>query len=270
MLGKQDAYQQFIEKRLRLINKEGRDVPFLLNAIQKRYLLEQATGRDVILKARQQGFSSLILALFTVDFLTKPHSESVVVADVSDNAIALLDRVKHYLASYETHYQTKLNLKYNSKSELVNGNNGAKYKIGTAEHTEFGRSRTITNLHLSEFAFYAQPRRMLASALQAVVPTGYAVIETTANGFNEFKEFWDESKRGETNFAPLFYKASDFYDQVFLGNKKKELQALFKQEYPETDLEAFISSGEMFFNPDALREHLARAQKPVTEGVVYG
>jgi hypothetical protein len=51
------------------------------------------SGFDVILKARQQGFSSVILAMFTADFLLKENSRSVIVADIDDNATELLDTV---------------------------------------------------------------------------------------------------------------------------------------------------------------------------------
>lgn len=256
-------YQKFVENRLRIINKEGVETDFILNDIQRRFV-EQATGRDIILKARQQGFSSEILAFFTADFLLKENSNSVVVADKADNAMALLDRVKFYIKKYEEHKGVKTPLKYNSKYQLVNAANNATYTIGTAQEQDFGRSRTITNLHLSEAAFYPNLPSLLAGAAQAVVPSGKLVIETTANGFNEFKTLWDESTLGNTAYQPLFFRASDFYSPEFLQQKRKELgERLFRQEYPETPEEAFILSGQPYFDPTAMEWYLKNVREPM-------
>ena len=67
-----EGYKRFIEDNLSIVNKNGQLVRFILNDIQNKYLLK-ATNNDIILKARQQGFSSLILALFTADFMDKDY-----------------------------------------------------------------------------------------------------------------------------------------------------------------------------------------------------
>lgn len=258
-----EPYQRFIEDQLTIINKEGQNVPFKLNAIQAAYV-SKSSNRDIILKARQQGFSSFILAAFTADFLLKENSNSVVVADKSDNAIALLGRVKHYLNSYSEKNQVKIPLKYNSKYQLVNGANNATYTIGTAQEQDFGRSRTITNLHLSEAAFYPNLPNLLAGAAQAVVPNGKLIIETTANGFNPFKSLWDDSVLGNTAYQPLFFKASDFYSPETLEQKRKELgERLFNQEYPSTPEEAFITSGDTYFDQEAMKRYLSMTKEPL-------
>jgi hypothetical protein len=260
------GYRKFIEDKFTIVNKEGHRVPFLLNPIQEAYS-EKAGERDIILKARQQGFSSVILARFAVDFLLKENSYSVVIADSTENATALLDRVKQFIEDYceNMGLQSKDFLKYNSRKELVNSTIKSHYIIGTAGRHSFGRSKTITNLHFSEAAFYPDFEKLLAGALQAVVPTGYVVVETTANGFNLFKTLWDQAQTGENNFTPLFFNASHFYDKEFLDKKKKELGRLFEQEYPDTPEVAFITSGDCYFDTEALRKILdyAKLLKPL-------
>lgn len=247
-----EPYKRFIEARLTIINKEGKEVPFILNKAQN-FVVENGTGRDFTLKARQEGISAFELAVFSADFLVKENSTSVVVADNADNAQGLLERVKWYISSYERSTKTKVPFKYNSKYELHNAANNAKYIIGTAQNVEVGRSRTITNAHLSEGLFYPHFRKLLASLLQAVVPGGKVMIESTANGFNEGKEFWDETMLGTTGFNPIFLPASFMYDAEFLGKKRGELgERLFKQEYPETPEEAFITSGATYIDNLAL------------------
>lgn len=260
------GYKKFIEDKFTIVNKEGIRVPFLLNPIQDSYQT-QAGDRDIILKARQQGFSSAILARFAVDFLTKENSYSVVIADSTENAQSLLDRVKQFIEDYcaSEGIDSKDFLKYNSRKELVHSVLKSHYIIGTAGRHSFGRSKTITNLHFSEAAFYPDFEKLLAGALQAVVPTGYVVIETTANGFNQFKGLWDEAQTGENNFHPLFFNAKDFYSQEFLDMKKKELKRLYEQEYPDTPEVAFITSGDCYFDTTALRKILdyAKVIKPL-------
>lgn len=238
----------FIEEQLSIIPKDGKEIPFTLNSMQNKFV-EQSTGRDVILKARQMGFSSFILAAFTKDFLLTENSLSVVLADKTDNAQDLLSRVKHYIQSYERKNKIKVPLKYNSKYELHNALNGARYIIGTAQNEEFGRSKTISNLHLSEAAFYPNFDKILASAGTALAPNGRFVIETTANGYNDFKDFWDKSAIDESGFTPHFFSGTDFYTQEHLDFEKKRLGRLFVQEYPSTPEEAFLTSGDCFFEP---------------------
>ncbi len=261
-MSKYSGPARFIEDNLSIINKDSKDVPFILNPIQQKFV-DDATGRDIILKARQQGFSSFILGAFTKDFILTENSLSVVLADIADNAQDLLARVKHFIKAFEEKNNTKVPLKYNSKYELQNAHNNARYIIGTAENTEFGRSKTITNLHMSEAAFYKHFRKLHASAGTALVPSGRFVIETTANGFNEFKTFYDESELGETGFTPHFYPAQDFYSEEFLSQEEKRLGRLFKQEYPRTALEAFITSGETYFDTEAMQWYLERAKDPM-------
>lgn len=252
----------FIEDELTIIDKNGNEVPFKLNDMQRKFV-DEATGRDIILKGRQMGFSSFILGAFTKDFIFKPNSLSVVIADIADNSQDLLARVKHYIQAFERANKTKVPLKYNSKYELMNAQTNSRYIIGTAENTEFGRSKTITNLHMSEAAFYKHFRKLQASAGTALTPTGRFVIETTANGFNEFKSFWDESELGETDFTPHFYTSHGFYSEEYLEKEKKRLGRLFMQEHPKTSFEAFISSGEIYFNQESLRELLKQTREPV-------
>jgi hypothetical protein len=252
----------FIEDMLTIINKEGIEQPFTLNDMQKKFV-EEATGKDIILKGRQMGFSSFILGAFTGDFIYKENSLSVVIADIADNAQDLLARVKHYIKAWEAKNGAKVPLKYNSKYELQNAANNARYIIGTAENTEFGRSKTITNLHMSEAAFYKHFSKLHAGAGTALVPTGRFVVETTANGFNDFKTFYNDSELGETDFKAHFYSSHDFYDTEYLEREKKRLGRLFDQEHPATPEVAFLTSGELYFDMEALRSLLSGTREPL-------
>jgi len=86
-------YAKFFEARFKIVNKQGEVVPFILNPIQQEWLQEPAL-RKIELKARQEGFSSAILAKKTAKFLLMENRYIISLADIADNAIGLLDRVK--------------------------------------------------------------------------------------------------------------------------------------------------------------------------------
>lgn len=261
-------YKAFIEENFRIINKEAQEVPLRLNPIQAHWIGIEAV-KKIELKARQQGFTTIISAKKAAKFLLKPNRYIITIADNTDNAMGILERVKFMLRSYELINNVKVPLKYNSKYELFNEANNSHWIIGTAENIDVGRSKTVTDLHISEAAFARDIKRLLAGVLQAVVPDGEVDIETTANGFNEFKELWDQAQLGENNLTPLFYKASAFYSAEFLAEKRKELGNFYAQEYPETAEEAFLTSGDLFFDPFALKYYLTTTKEPMKDGLIY-
>jgi hypothetical protein len=83
-------------------------------------------------------------------------------------------------------------------------------------------------------------------------------------GFNSFKTLWDDSVLAATAYQPLFFKASDFYSQTALEQKRKELgDRLYNQEYPDTPETAFITSGDTYFDQDAMQEYLKQVREPI-------
>lgn len=253
-------YPRFFADKYYVVDKNAQRIPFVLNKIQNRYLAERSK-RNLILKARQQGFSTFIVADIITNFLLKSDYFNMIIANDTDNAAGLLSRAKLFLQCYEDATGTKVPLKYNSKYELVNSANNSTVLIGSAENIDVGRSKTINKLHISEAAFCRDLDGLLTGALQAVPEDGEVDLETTANGFNYFKTVWDNSVLGTTTFNPMFFKASDFYSQEFLTEKKKELGRKFSQEYPETPEEAFLTSGETFFDKEAMQYYLAHCQE---------
>ena len=268
MIFNADGYKKAIENEFTIIGKDGREVNFILNNAQADFI-QNITGKDYILKCRQLGFSAEILAIGTAKFIFGDNERCVSISHETSATQRLLDRVKFYIKGFETRNGIQIPLKYNSRSELVYDGKNNSFYIGTAGSHEFGRGDTITFLHLSEFNFYPDPEKMLAGIMQAVVPNGLVFIESTANGFNYGKEFWDRSVLGETGFKPHFYNPNWEYSQEFLDQKKKELGRLYPQEYPETSETAFLTSGEGFFDSEALRLHLRNIKDPIAQDTIY-
>ena len=277
-----------IENHLLIENKQRKIVRFRLNNIQAEYD-DKRTNRDIILKARQEGFSSFILALWLIDCLKTPNTKSVVVSHETESTQRLLARVKMYIERfYDGNDFVKVKLTYNSKSELYFPETNSTFYIGTAGQKSFGRGDVVNNLHVSEIAFFENPELFITSIIPAVPDDGRIVMETTANGFNYFKNYWERSRRNETPFETHFFpwwKHKEYTvegedlgnlsdDEVSLverfnlteaqlrwrRNKISEFPSdqQFRQEYPADEFEAFISSGRPVFNTEILKRYLAK------------
>ena len=74
----------------------------------------------------------------------------------------------------------------------------------TAGSDGAGRGSTLTNVHASEAAFWKNMKETLDGLLSAVPddPQTAVIIESTPNGFNEFKDFWDDAVAGKNGFLP--------------------------------------------------------------------
>jgi len=260
-MSKYHDYIKLIPKYFQIVDKTQQTVDFTLNKTQTDFV-ENMGEKNLILKARQLGFSSVILAILTLRFLFKENQRCVVVAHETGATQKLLDRVKFYIKAMEQKFKIKVPLKYNSRSEMVNEGMNSTFYIGTAGSRSFGRGDTLTALAFSEYAFFVDPEIMLSGVLQALVPGGLLFVESTANGFNFFKTLWDEAE--ERGFKKNFYSSVWGYSKEYLDKKKKELKRLYPQEYPSTALQAFLTSGDPYFDKEALQHYLENVKTPIS------
>lgn len=276
MIFKYDSYKRAIEQEFSIVNKDKEEVPFILNKAQDHFL-QNITERNVILKARKMGFSSVLLAIAAVKFLLGENERCVSMSFDATASGKQLERAKKFIKSFEIRNGVKVETKYNNKKEMVlegiSKRTGLPYtntlRIGTAQSDSFGRGDDITFLHLTEVSLAENLENLLAGVGEAVVNNAIITLETTANGFNPFKSFWDEAVLGERGYKAFFYNPSWEYSKEFLEQKQKELKRMFPQEYPMTPEEAFLNSGERYFNTEALQLYLSRKREPMKEGVIY-
>ncbi|MFA5993352.1 MAG: hypothetical protein WC823_00160 [Parcubacteria group bacterium] len=267
------GYKDAIQKELAIVNKDKVEVPFMLNPAQDHFVGQMETYLlIVILKARKMGFSSVALAIAVLKFIFGENERCVSMSFDADAAGKQLERVKYFLRSFERTNNIKIPLKYNSKKELVyekkdeNGNIVCvnTLRIGTAKSGSFGRGDDITFLHLTEVAFCPSMEDLLSGVGEACVNNAHKIFETTANGYNDFKEFWDRAKLGLNGYKALFYGPHWEYDEIFLAGKLQTLgERLFKQEYPKTEEEAFLTSGACYFDILVISEMLKKAKEPI-------
>lgn len=171
-----------IESMLMIADKDGNDVPFILNPAQAR-LDARLTGRDIVPKARQEGVSSYALARGLVKCLGQRNTRAVVISHETEATQRMLNKV-HYMI--ETMRGPKPIIKNSSKNEITFPKTNSMFYIGTAGAKKFGRGDTITFLHCSEVAFWESPKDLLGGLFQAVPKSGEIMIESTGNGMGNY------------------------------------------------------------------------------------
>lgn len=267
-----NGYEEFMANRFTIIDKKKQEVPFRAQPAQRDFLYHMSRHYQIlILKARKMGFSSTALGVGATKFLTGKNENCVSMSFDADASVKQLARAKHYIKSYERIKGVKIPLKYNRQNAMVyegfDEETGEQWtntlRVGTAKSTSFGRGDDITYLHLTEVSLVDDIEVLLSGVGEALIHGAHSVLETTANGFNSYKDFWDRSMLDKTGFAALFYTPEWEYDQEYLEIRKQRLGRLFPQEYPFTPLDAFLTSGLPFFNTDAVRHFYNTTREPI-------
>ena len=200
---------KYIEAFLVIKTKENKIVPFTLNTAQRRlYELTEklrAEGkpiRIIILKSRQMGFSTLTEALIYYKTATRKNVNSFIITHKDEATSNLFNMSK----LFQEKNPIRPMLKNSNAKELIFENPTrnirekaefpglkSKIKCATAGGKGVGRSDTLTNVHASELAFWpGDIGETYAGLMQAVPNTAESmvIIESTANGFNFFKEMF--------------------------------------------------------------------------------
>lgn len=312
----------YIENCLKIKTKSGTVVPFRLNDAQRKLYAvakrQQDAGKPVrliILKARQLGFSTLTEGLIFHACATRKNVNALIVAHRED-ATANLFRMSKLFYD-ELPAPVKPMLRASNAQELVFENPSklrserearpglrSRIRCATAGGRGIGRSDTLQCVHLSEYAFWPDgadgKASTLAGILQAVpsLPGTMVVIESTANGFEDFKERWDAAVAGENDFEPVFFawfENPDYSMPVVPGTEwtpeERELRDayrltdeqlqwrrwcianncggsldMFRQEYPASPGEAFLHSGTGVFDNEQIVLRLERLPSPAGRG----
>ena len=312
----------YIENCLKIKTKSGTVVPFRLNDAQRKLYAvakrQQDAGKPVrliILKARQLGFSTLTEGLIFHACATRRNVNALIVAHRED-ATANLFRMSKLFYD-ELPAPVKPMLRASNAQELVFENPSklrserearpglrSRIRCATAGGRGIGRSDTLQCVHLSEYAFWPDgadgKASTLAGILQAVpsLPGTMVVIESTANGFEDFKERWDAAVAGENDFEPVFFawfENPDYSMPVVPGTEwtpeERELRDayrltdgqlqwrrwcianncggsldMFRQEYPASPGEAFLHSGTGVFDNEQIVLRLERLPSPAGRG----
>lgn len=175
---------------------EGFVAPFRPNRAQRRFM-QRLWHRNLILKARQLGFTTLIALLWLDHALFNANQRCGMIAQDREAAEAIFrDKVKFAYEHLPTEIRERFPLATDSKTELLFAHNNSSVRVATSM-----RSGTIHRLHISEFgkicAKYPQKAaEVITGSIPAVPLTGILVIESTAEG--KEGEFYELTQRAQT------------------------------------------------------------------------
>jgi len=196
-------------------------IPFVLNPSQvkvfnalKSQHERKRPMRVVVLKARRQGISTFTDSLLAVHAMGRDGTNSMVVTHDYKSSKELF-KVPRTLVTDNLPgakpLKSVLNLPAMTQHKITFPHPGGDsyLTIATAGNLEGGRGVSLTDLHLSEMAFY--PGESTFAALLPTVPHAVDTIivgETTANGRTgigeSFFSFWNSTVRGDTEFIATF------------------------------------------------------------------
>lgn len=300
----------YIEKFIKIVNKDGELVSLRFNYAQnklydviKKQTKENKPVRIIILKARQMGISTCVEAILNTNTMLNFNMKTGIITHQSSATANLFKMSKIMYQSLPNKIKPQV-LKDN-QNELVFNNTdntglNSELKCMTAGSSGVGRSDTYKQLHLSEYAFWPGDKKAtLNGLLQAVpnTPNSIVIIESTANGFEHFKELWDDAVAGNSDFIPVFFpwfKMPEYrmqYDGFSLTEEEEELKRIydldneqlswrrwciknncsndidmFKQEYPSNPEEAFLSTGKCLFNKEQVINRIQKLKAPLKTG----
>lgn len=179
-------------------------IPFRPNRAQRR-LLERLWHRNIILKARQLGFTTLIAILWLDHALFNADQRCAIIAQDKPSAEAIFrDKVKLAYERMPAILRENMPLATDSKSELLFAHNNSSIKVATSV-----RSGTIHRLHVSEFGkigakYPDKATEVVTGSLPAVPLDGIAIIESTAEGQDgEFYKMTQRAMEVAEKGAPL-------------------------------------------------------------------
>jgi len=174
---------------------EGSVVPFRPNRAQRR-LISKLWHRNLILKARQLGFTTLIAIMWLDHALFNADQRCGIIAQDREAAeVIFRDKVRLAYNNLPDLLRSSFPLARDSATELLFAHNNSSVRVATSM-----RSGTIHRLHVSEFGkicakFPEKANEVVTGSLPAVPIDGIAVIESTAEG--QEGEFYEMSQRAE-------------------------------------------------------------------------
>lgn len=158
-------------------------IQFRMNRAQLRFL-SRMWHRNIILKARQLGFTTLIAILWldTALFSKSPIRCGMIAQDKEAAEVIFRDKVKFAYESLPPELRVRMPLAKDSASELLFAHNGSSFRVATSM-----RSGTIHRLHISEFGkicaqYPDKAKEVVTGSIPAVPTSGILIIESTAEG----------------------------------------------------------------------------------------
>jgi hypothetical protein len=296
----------FMENLLYIVDKKNNLVKFKLNEEQSKMLehIEFCLENDlpirmIVLKARQIGATTFFSALGFWFTAMNRNITYGIVAHLLKSAESIFQKCKVYYNNIPKELQPATT-QMSSEGITFDRKNGmginSKIQFATVSEGVF-RGQTLSFLHLTECAFWEGNVQAIENSLAPTVsinPRTIIVRESTANGYNFFKDDWDRAVNGKSEYTPFFFGWQDHKEYALpvpkgfeLTDKEKALKKKFKvseeqmawrryqidnnyggnetwfaQENPMTPEEAFVAAGGGVFDSETIVEGYNSVKKP--------
>ena len=204
------AYAQLSDPLWRLSNlywitdKNGNRVKFSPNIAQAQYI-QNCTHNDLILKARQLGFTTLMCLIGLDEAIwLNDHRVAIIAHNLNDANEIFDSKVKYPYDNLPDEIKERKPAR-NDRSGLLRFDNGSSIRVATS-----ARSGTLQRLHVSEFgkicAMYPKKAREIVTGAFPAVGKNHKTIESTAEGQEGyFYQFAEEAMRNEGQFKFHFF-----------------------------------------------------------------
>ena len=215
----------------------------------------ESHDRVIILKARQIGFSTLCAGYVAWLCLFHPDQAIIMLSRTEREAIDLLSKVKYGLRYLPDWLKKRCPQEVDNTLTKLAWDNESMIE-SLPSQSDPARGHTVTLVIVDEWAFLKNPEEAWAS-IEPVADIGGRVIGlSTANGVgNFFHTLWVKATTGTSRFKPIFFPwhAVPERDQAWYDVKTAEMLPWQRaQEYPSSEDEAFIRSGNPVFDLDLL------------------
>lgn len=227
-------------------DRAGSWMPFHLWPAQEQTAVELQMFREIIiLKARQLGFTWLVVAFALQQLLFFPISTVLLFSKRDDEAEELVGfRLREMYERLPAWMRSeKLSCDTGHKMEVASGSRAMAFA------TTGGRSYTATLAIIDEADHVPDLERMLAAIKPTIDAGGRLILLSTADKSqpeSTFKRIYRAARQRENNYHAIFHgwqsapwRTADWYEKQRknVATQTGALDDLF-QEYPATDVEA--------------------------------
>jgi hypothetical protein len=200
-----DDFEDFCERYVRIVDRDGNSVPFVMNRAQ-RYMYENMTNRNIVLKARQIGSSTFWRVYITWLSWRRRVSSACIAHD--NETTQKLRRMDDRFFS-ETGRFMGVTKKMDNMKTLIYGPHGSEVTIATAGGKgNAGLGGTYQIAHSTEVAFQDAAADIDSGVMQGVPRDGIIVYESTAAPIGATGFFYEQvmaAKAGLSGYRLFFF-----------------------------------------------------------------
>lgn len=173
-----------IESMITIVNKDGKEVPFILWPGQRRFI-QRKSHLNIVVKPRRIGQTMAILADATVEARLYNNRDNLILTKDGDDEEMVFNFVEGMAARMNPAWVGE---RKKSQAKMIHyADNGSIQRIQTAGASpdvskKKGRSQNITYFHGTEWAYVKYAQLIQQGAFNSVPPSGTIVIESTADG----------------------------------------------------------------------------------------